>query len=194
MKRGALLGSSYRVTGIVALTALALAACDQGAPPDVQVTEPTAAVAPAPAERPKSQYLPMGAEAQAQGLLTIELPPGGVGSGRTFTFGNGLVLEAELVGTADITKPIGDMPMAAALGVSEQALKNNGDPKTYLLQVKSETPSVGAAKACGESSPTHAVIRQLETEEDKTLTIVLVSAIPGETGAKVCRKVVYTAQ
>lgn len=193
-----------RLVSAVMFVACLAAACDGGSPAETVVppaaqaaaaaSSPTpAAASAAPAERAKITYLAIGPQAEEMGLLTVILPatPGGR---RTFSFGLGEVVEADLTGVADITKPIGSTTMAAALGVTDVALKNAGDPRTYLLTVLQETPPANGSKLCGDSSPTFLLLRQLETPQDKTMTLVFLSAQPGDPAAKICRKLVYTAR
>lgn len=184
----------------IAVLSIAVACDDAGPETVVPPSEPVPVAAdskptpPPPAERPTSVYAAIGPDAEAFGLLSVMLPPGGVGEGRTFSFGAGEVLETELVGVADITKQIGAASMAEALGVTQEALKNGGDPRTYLLKVNSEVPPIGGAKACGETSPAYVLTRQLDIPTDRTVTLVMLTAAPGEPAGSVCKKLVYTAR
>ena len=144
--------SALKRAGFVLAAAgvVGLAAC--GEPP----SEPAAAAsnapaaaapaAPAPAERAKWGYQAANADAKTLGQLTVMLPPGNIGPGRTFTFGDGRVMEVLLTGTVDTTKPLGGQPVATVLGVTEAVLKADATPKTYSFQIISETPPANGAK------------------------------------------------
>lgn len=149
---------------------------------------------PPPVERPTSFYAAFGADAEAWGLLSILLPPDGVGGGRTFSFGSGATFETELEGVADITKPIGSSSMATALGVTETALQNGGDPRTYLLKVLSEKHAADGANTCGDVATGYIISRQLDTATDRSVTLLMLSAKPGEPNSTVCKKLVYLAR
>lgn len=190
---------AYATWAAGAVAAVTLGACnEQGPAPTPSLTAaPTTAPEAAPtvaAERARLVYLPLGAESTEFGPLTVLLPPGNVGSGRTYNFGNGAVLEAELLAVADVTKTVGNQSMAAALGLTDAALSNNGDPRTYLLKVNTETTAPGGAKMCGDAATAFLLFRQLDTPADRTMTIAMLTAEPGAEGARVCKKLVYTAQ
>ncbi len=178
------------------------AACDESSPESVvpasgavPVADDTSSgTAAAPTtERAKTSYRPVGPEGEALGELVVLGPPGGVGSLRTFQFANGGVIELELLSGLDVSKPIGSQPAAAALGLTVQALQNGGDPKVYLLKVLSETPPAGAANLCGDKPAPFAVVRQPESETDKTLTLVMVAGAVDDPSAAPCHKSVYVS-
>ncbi|RYD86007.1 MAG: hypothetical protein EOP84_00505 [Verrucomicrobiaceae bacterium] len=187
---------SFAALAVLALTAGCDDAVQETVVPSSAATTLAADSAPTPPriERPTNLYTAVGPEAEAFGLLSVILPPGGVGGGRTFSFGGGEVLETELVGIADIAKQIGGTPMADALGLTQEALHNGGDPRTYLLKVNSEVSPSGGAKPCGSASPAYLLTRQLDTPADRTVTLVILTAAPGEPTASVCKKLVYTGR
>ena len=188
---------SFR-SGLAALVALsALAACDEqpaAIAPTVEAAAPAEPVAenPPPEERVKWAFAPLGPEAEALGKLTVMLPPGNTGSGRTLIFANGVTIEAVLMGSADISKPVGQTAMSDVLGVLPDVLANSGDPRTYLLKVNSESPSDPAARICGEAVTTHILYRDLDSANDKSVTLAFLTADPADASVVSCKRLVYT--
>ena len=158
----------------------------------VAPSAPSAPSAPPETERPKYIYAPMGAEADASGPLTMTLPAGGVGSSRILSFPNGHTVDTNILGPADITKSIDGGTMAFALGLSEEALANAGNPGVIILEVISEVPPPGLPIFCGAEQTKYLLLRQLNTPADPTATFLFLTGQPGEAGASVCRKLVYT--
>jgi hypothetical protein len=137
-------------------------------------------------------WFPIGVDAEAFGILKVVLPPGGAGPERTLSFANGHLFETRLLGSVDITKPVGDVPMASALGISQEALANGGDPKTFLMEVSSEGPVADGGSICTTDPPKYVLLRQLDTAADPTSTFLFLTGQPGDGAASICRKLVYT--
>ncbi len=194
-----IIGGAHHAFLAIAVVAFA-AACDEPVEETVVPPSPSTTMAadsaptPPPAERPTMLYVAVGPEAEALGLLSVILPPGGVGGGRTFSFGVGEVIEAELVGVADITKPVGSESMPHALGLTQEALQNGGDPRTYLLKVKSEVAPPDGVRPCGAVPPAYLLTRQLDTPADRTMTLLILTGAPGEPTATVCKKLAYAVR
>lgn len=175
---------------------LVLAGCGAAvdkSPPAAEVPPPASAppAEAAPVERVAFSYVPLGADAEALGSLKVMLPPGNEGSGRSLVFGDGSIIEATLLSAADISLPVGETSMADAIGVTQAALENGGNPKVYMLSVQSETVGSGAA-ACGDRPLTALLLRQPETEMDKTVTFVYLTALPTDPAVEICKRNVFT--
>lgn len=137
---------------------------------------------------------PLGPQATAFGVLTSEAPDGGATGNRVLKFANGYAVGTVMESAADITKPVGGKPMADAFGLTPAALENGGKPATYQLAITAETPPAGGQKICGEKKLTAALLRQPDTPTDKTMTLVFLTARPGEPAAEVCTRLVYTSR
>jgi len=175
-----------------------LAACGAADMPE-PVSEPVvqqeapAASAEAPVERVSFTYEPMGEVAEAYGALSIMLPVGNEGPGRTLVFGNGAQIETTLLSSADIALPLGQVAMSEAIGVTQTALENDGAPKVYMLSVQSEIPGAGDA-ACGTRPLSALLLRQPESPTDQTVTIVFLTALPTDPAVEICKRAVFMTQ
>lgn len=174
-------------------------ACSGDAPAPAEPAPPAAVTEPAPpavvtetapAERVAFVYEPLGPVAESYGRLSILLPPGNEGPGRTLSFGNGALIETTLLSGADITLPVGEVAMNEAIGVTQDALENGGTPHVYMLSVQSEETG-DAESACGARPLGALLLRQPESEMDKSVTLVLLTALPTDPAVEICKRAVF---
>jgi|GEM_PF-4970761 len=187
---GAKGGSGVRSWLALPAALLVVACGGADAPAPAELVPPAGVTEAAPVERVAYVYEPLGPVAEAYGTLSIMLPPGNEGPGRTLSFSKGALIETTLLSGADITLPVGEVAMNEAVGVTQAALENGGAPHVYMLSVQSEEAG-GGEPACGARPLAALLLRQPESETDKSVTIVFLTALPTDPAVEICKRAVF---